>query len=301
MAPGSAVQALRQKFGHGLRVAYYRDVVRPRILNTAPVENTTDSRCEIHAMTSAQDWLNLIWSLKSFYAASQRGYALCLHDDGSLPSDARAALEYHFPNARFIDRDAADRRVLPSLEGFPRSHEFRRTNLLAPKVFDFAAYLDSDRMLIFDSDLMFFKTPSVLLQRIENPSYTLNTFNEDCGHGYAVDPQAVRDHIGHELLPRINSGLGLIHKASLRFDWIEEFLGLPGLATGHFWRIEQTLIALCSSRYGTELLPREYTLRLEPGIGERPFRHYVGGIRHLMYGEGMRTLANQGFLARGGC
>jgi hypothetical protein len=44
-----------------------------------------------------------------------------------------------------------------------------------------------------------------------------------------------------------------------------------------------------------ELLPEEYTLRLEPGIGERCFRHYNGAIRHLMYGEGIARLAKQDF------
>lgn len=87
-------------------------------------------------------------------------------------------------------------------------------------------------------------------------------------------------------------------KASIYLlDWIEEFLALPSLKAGHFWRIEQTLFALCSSRFGFEHLPAEYTVRLEPGLGGRPFRHYVGAIRHLMYGEGMRYLANRDFLA----
>jgi hypothetical protein len=96
----------------------------------------------------------------------------------------------------------------------------------------------------------------------------------------------------------VNSGLGLVHRDSVRWDWTEEFLALPGILAGHFWRIEQTLYALCSSRYGVELLPDEYTLRLEPGIGARCFIHYNGTIRHLMYGEGMARLVKDGFLGR---
>jgi hypothetical protein len=77
---------------------------------------------------------------------------------------------------------------------------------------------------------------------------------------------------------------------------VEEFLQLPGILDGHFWRIEQTLYALCSSRYGVELLPADYTFYMEPGLNGRPFRHYIGEIRHLMYGEGMRQLVRKGFL-----
>ena len=84
----------------------------------------------------------------------------------------------------------------------------------------------------------------------------------------------------------------------MRLEWVEEFLAVPGLAEGHFWRIEQTLYALCGSRYGAELLPQAYDVRLEAGIPPRIFRHYVGAIRHLMYGEGIAHLVQDRFLER---
>jgi hypothetical protein len=37
----------------------------PRILSTLPIEDTTDKRCEIHVLTSKEDWLNLVCTLKS--------------------------------------------------------------------------------------------------------------------------------------------------------------------------------------------------------------------------------------------
>lgn len=294
--PGALWLRLQQKFQHGLRVAWYRDVVRSRILATRPITDTTDDRCEIHALTSSGDWLNLIWALKSFYLASGRRYALCIHEDGSLSPSDLACLQQQFPAARIIRRSEADAKVTKLLREFPRSLEFRRTNLLAPKVFDFVAFLESDRMALFDSDLLFFGAPAGFLQRVEDPLYTKNTFNSDFGDAYTVDAQEVRPLIGHDLLPFINSGFGLLHRNSVKWEWTEEFLALPKLLDGHFWRIEQTLLALCSSRFGVELLPDDYTLYLEPGIGRRSFRHYVGQIRHLMYGEGMARLVQEGIL-----
>src|SRR6185437_14674702 len=130
LTPGGLWLNLHQKFGHGLAVAWYRDVVRPRILSTSPIDDTTDQRCEIHVLTSEQDWLNLIWTLKSFYAASGRRYALCIHEDGSLEDHAIAALQRHFPAARIIRRGDADARLGKILRGFPRSLAFRNTNPL---------------------------------------------------------------------------------------------------------------------------------------------------------------------------
>ncbi|MBF2074609.1 MAG: hypothetical protein IGS50_12725 [Synechococcales cyanobacterium C42_A2020_086] len=295
MSLGSLVLRVRQKYQHGFQTAHFRDTVRPRILATKPITQTSDRTCEVHVLTCAKDWLNLIWTLKTFYHYSKRQYALCIHDDGTLTENEHAVFQHHFPQARIIDRPSADAKVLSELQAYPRCLEFRKTNHLAPKVFDFASYLESDRMLLLDSDILFFAEPTELLRRIEDSNYCLNTVNGDVSSAYTVDPQTVQAQFGFLVIERFNSGLGLIHKQSMRLDWIEEFLALPDII-GHFWRIEQTLYALCSSRYGVELLPDEYTVRLEENKKGLPSRHYVGAIRHLMYAEGMRQLVRQGFL-----
>jgi hypothetical protein len=150
-------------------------------------------------------------------------------------------------------------------------------------------------MMLLDSDVLFFAEPIALLERIEDPRYLKNSVNGDIESAYTVEPSVVRERTGVDLISRFNSGLGLIHKDSLRLDWLEEFLALPGIV-GHFWRIEQTLFALCSSRFGAELLPPEYDVRLTGSIGNSPSRHYVGAIRQLMYREGVRKLVSTGFL-----
>jgi hypothetical protein len=295
MSIGSMVQKFRQKYQHGLATAYWRDIARPKILRTRPIDQTTDDRCELHVLTSNQDWLNLVWSLKSFYLYSRRRYRLCIHEDGSVPPEGIEQLQKHFPAGRLIRRADADARVLGELSAYPRCLQFRKTNLLSPKVFDFISYLQGERILLFDSDLLFFAEPVELLERIENPRYILNCFNGDDDSSYAVTSEDVRRCLGMELPQRVNSGLGLAHRASIRLDWIEEFLGLPRILSGHFWRIEQTLFALCGMRFGVELLPEAYTVHLGKGI-RGPVRHYVGAVRHLMYVEGMKTLVGKGFL-----
>jgi hypothetical protein len=295
ISPGRLLLKCRQRLRGGLRTSYWREVVRPRILRTAPVAGTNDPQCEIHVLTSANDWLDLLWALKSFYHNSGRCYRLCIHDDGTLGPERMATLAAHFPHGRVISRTEADAEVLPALVASPRCHEFRRTNHLAPKVFDFAYYLTAERMMLLDSDVLFFAEPTALVKRIEDARYRKNTVNGDVASAYTVEPATVRERTGVELIERFNSGLGLIHKDSLRLDWLEEFLALPGII-GHFWRIEQTLFALCSSRFGAERLPPEYDVRLTGEVGGAPSRHYVGAIRHLLYKEGIVRLVRGGFL-----
>lgn len=292
---GRLIYQLRSRGRHGLSAWWYRDFVRPRILSSSPITDLVDDRCEIHVLTSHDDFLNLLWALKSFYHATDRRYALAIHDDGTLSDSQQSQLQKHFPDARLIERSRADAEVIPALEDFPRCQNFRQCNHLSPKVFDFRHYLQSDRMLLLDSDVLFFAEPTELIRRIEDCGYEKNTVNGDVASAYTVRPEDVQKQFGFTPVDRFNSGLGLIHRDSLNLDWIEEFLGLPNVDS-HFWRIEQTIFALCSSRYGTELLPKEYNVFLEGSLNGQPSRHYVGAIRHEMYREGIRKLRSEGFL-----
>ena len=81
----------------------------------------------------------------------------------------------------------------------------------------------------------------------------------------------------------------------MRLELIEEFLALPGVLS-HSHQIEQTLIASCSAKFGFEMLPQEYDVYTGPIRPAVPCRHYAGPTRPLMYCEGMRLLADEGFL-----
>ena len=295
MSLGSRYLQFRQKFEHGLRVAYFRDVVRPRILQTRPIADTRDSTCEIHVLTHREDWLNLLWVLKSFYFYSMRKYSLCIHEDGTLTESEVRFLRIHFPNARIIRRVEADDLCQKWLKDKPRSQAFRNTNPLALKVFDFPAFLRSDRMFLLDSDVLFFSNPQSLLARLEDPHYTKNTLNRDWRYGYSIRMDPVHKNYSFPFPARINSGLGLIHQSSLEPHWMEEFLHLPDVLSHHH-RIEQTLIALSSCRYGFEFLPPEYDVHTGPLIPGHPCRHFTGPIRHRMYSEGFRQLYHARFL-----
>lgn len=288
--------SIKEKYKHGLKVVLYRDFKRKNILKTKPIINTNNKKCEIHVLTSSKDCLNLIWALKSFYYFSKKNYSLCIHEDGSLSGKEINNLEKHFPNARIIRRAEAESKILPSLkEKYPLSYEIRKDYIISVKEFDFLHYLETDKMLAFDSDILFFDNPKFLIDKIEDDSYKKNIFNRDIETAYSISPKDIKKSIGLEVIEKFNSGLGLLHKESLKWNWIEEFLKIPNFF-GHNWRFEQTLMCLCSSRWGVELLPNEYDVTLKKGINNKPCKHYVGEIRHMMYKEGMKELIKNNFI-----
>lgn len=295
LTPGALWLRFQQRFGKGLRVAYARDVLRPKILKTPPWHCAASGPVELHVLTSKGDWLNLFWSLKSFAFHAQRDFPICIHEDGSLPPQAIAAIQSHFPNARLIQRHQSDAEMASTLARFPRIAAFRQRHPLAIKVFDFDFYLRAPRMFLFDSDLIFFAAPTALIDRLDAPEYALNCVNGDIDSAYNITPAIAAQRFNIDIVERFNSGFGLIHKASMDWDAFEAFLGYEGIFE-HHWRTEQTLFALASSRFGCELLPEDYTVYRGPRNLSFPMRHYVGEIRHLMYREGMTAAARQGLL-----
>ena len=293
---GRLLLQARNKFGHGPRVAYYRDVVRPRILKTAPINTASGGVAEVVVLSSHNDLLNLLWSLKSFYHQTRENFPLVILDDGSFTGVDTATVLSHFPNARLILAERANSEVPTILRGYPLCARFREFHPLARKIFDAAFYLSADRMLLLDSDLVFFRKPEELLAAAAGHCPAHNAFNEDVQPGLNISGDEATIRFDIQLLDRFNSGCGVLRREALRLDWMEEFLSAESIWNGHPWRIEQTLLALAACRDGAALLPSTYRVSLEAGIEGCVMRHYVGAVRHLMYREGIATLMRKGLL-----
>lgn len=296
LTPGRAWWLFNKARREGFLTPFYEHWVRRRILSTPPVQTGDDGQVEIHVLTSTDDWLNLLWALKSFYFFGGRHYPLVIHEDGSLPSGARQDLQAHFPGARLIAKAEADAHMATQLALLPRCARYRALHPLALKALDFSVYLSRPRLLILDSDVLFFAAPEELLRRLEDPFYELNCFNADIAPALNITAEEAQRRFGIALVDRANSGLAILHREALSLQLMEEFLGHDSHWAGHVWRIEQTLLALMASKHGAELLPRDYRVSLGGGIDGCVAKHYVGAVRHLMYREGMAYLVRSGFL-----
>ncbi|NJN73114.1 MAG: hypothetical protein HC799_10075 [Limnothrix sp. RL_2_0] len=293
---GKTLYAYKQIFGHGLNVAYYRDFVRKKILDTEPIANTNSDCVEVHMLTSSGDLLNALWSLKTFYCYSQKDYSLCIHDDGTFEDKDVELFEYHFPDARIIRRNFANTATSEKLQGFPLLSKWRSENPFALKAVDFATFSDCEKIVSLDSDILFFHNPDILIERIDSVKYRLNTLNKDWRYGYSPELEDLQAHVGFDVIPLINSGLGLIHRRSIVYEQLEQYLSIPGITSHPYGgRSEQSLFALSSCQFGFEFLPSDYDVHLRDTPMGISCRHYVSPIRHMMYGEGIKRLVKNGF------
>ena len=257
-----------------------------------PDDLPLESSVEVHLLTSARDWKCAAWALASFIHATDRRWNIVVHDDGTLNDEGIRTLRALFSSARIKGRKEADAEMESRLAGHPRCLEYRRSHPLALKLFDCTMLAGTERLILLDSDLAFFQRPDEVLEWVKSGKPDC-LFNPDFQDAYCLSRESARKRLQVELHPRINTGLSLLPRGVANIDFCEQSMADHALSEEESiaWR-EQTLLALCASRFGTTgLLSERYEVHFEPWMSEDAItRHYVGDIRPLYYAEGIWRL-----------
>jgi hypothetical protein len=294
---------LRQMQAEGMAYSLRRRRLERKVLGTKPIftrplDGHGAAPCEVRVLTYAADWLMALWMAKSFYSSAGVDWPLIWHQGGPLSARHVRLLHYHFPNSGFLSMAEADARVEPALQqlGLDRTVAVRRTSAFLRKPIDFHLLSRSSKVLLLDSDVLFFRKPTEILDAVHAGSRT-NYFNKDANNGYPMTPKEAQNRFGLRPVELLNAGLGVVCRESIKLQEVNRYLQDPEMK-GIF--MDQLVYALLGATFPTELLPDTYLLSATPGlnVGGRPVvaRHYAGTTRRLMFTEGIPRLIDQGFL-----
>lgn len=276
----------------GWSAAYHDYKTLPRIAEWSwPFFGEKPHRVSVHVLTGEKDWRLAAWMLASWFHFSEKGWPIVIHDDGTLTEEGRASLQAMFLDARIIMRAEADQAMDLKLKAFPFCEEYRKAHPLALKIFDMPHFAAGDKFIVLDSDLLFFGFPREIIEWADGDAKEC-WFNEDVGEASLITGGEARAELGVKMWSRVNSGLCLLWKAALDLDFCDRALATTSMSSGHIWRVEQTLFALCASRHGKGgLLPKRYEVSLGKSAARDVIsRHYVGAVRDRFYGEGLKRL-----------
>jgi hypothetical protein len=293
ISPGRLWWLLRRDLRRGWRASRHHYKTLPRIREwQRPFWTEHRQTTPVHVLTGRNDWELAGWMLASWFHFSERAWPVVIHDDGTLTNEAGGVLRTLFPDVRIITRAEADKEMETVLKPFPFLYEYRALHPLALKVFDVPHFTRGSRMIVFDSDLLFFGYPREILDWAEKQNEE-SWFNEDVEEGSLVGAAEAKEELGVTLWPRVNSGLCLLHKPLVDFEFCDRALAETAILRGHIWRVEQTLFALCASRKNEGgLLSKRYEVSLgKHSAPDAVARHYVGAVRDRFYGEGLERLA----------
>lgn len=294
MTPGRLLYLIRRRARLGLKHWYAEKFLFDRITEWRSNENLPSAQVPLHLLASKHDWKMALWMLVSFHEATGRRWPVILHEDGSLGEREFSIYRSMFPGMRIINRMEADNEMDIQLSNFPRCAEYRRRMPHGLKSFDIPYFCQSDRFLMIDPDVLFFKPPQDILDWADHPADGSCWFNQDFQEPSPIKPEQVRSDLGIDLWPHVNTGLGLLNKKTVSdLGEMESYLAHPSLQDPRIqWRVEQTLLALCASRENNGgLLPLTY--EVSPNKQRRlgcVSRHYVGCVRDRFLSEGVAFL-----------
>ena len=202
ISPGRLWWLLRRDLKRGWEASYYDYKVLPLIRQWSwHVANDVPQSIPVHVLTGRNDWRLAAWMLASWFHFSEHSWPIYIHDDGTLPEEARSTLHKLFPAALFVSRKQADARMNRFLQAYPYCHDYRNLHPLGLKIFDIPHLTPGKRFLVFDSDLLFFNHPRELLDHIASDDEGC-WFNEDIREGSLITAAEARSKLGIDLAPR---------------------------------------------------------------------------------------------------
>lgn len=294
---------IRRVQDEGVARARVRHQVWARVLSTPPVRTIAFDRpapYELHLVCHFADYLSAIWGLKSYLGRVGGDAHLYIHVQGRHTTWMARRLQQHFPDARLMTQAAADAAVVPELRrrGLRRLEALRAMSAVMLKLVDVALTGTSDRLLVLDGDVLFFRRPDALHDALLGPG-PLSLFQRDAFTCYVISPQQARDQFHIALEERINTGIVALDRRVIDLALCEQLLEGAVLAGG--W-VEQTLYALAASAAGhVRWLPETYALSMsaDPAPDGLVSRHYSGPSRAYMTRDAMPWLIAHGLTDAG--
>ena len=232
---------------------------RRAVRRARPIVLSQGGDIQLHLLFGHRTVHEAVATIQSLYRFTP-AWPVVLHDDGTLTAKDRTLVTSLLVGVRLIDRRRSDEEVIAHLEkaGLARLADFRRNVVFALKLLDVPFYAAGSRLLMMDTDVLFYEKPVELLAALyASDDEWRDRYSEDFSSSYAWDFDAIREYTGLDILPRVNVGLVALRRPRLWWERYERWLGIqkPFRSKHH---LEQTLYALEFTEDGARALAPEY-------------------------------------------
>ena len=253
-----------------------------------PVYHQSQDNFELHLLFQKKDLWMLVWALNSFLYHSGLYPKIIVHDDGSISDRAAKLLESKFSNLKVLAKVKADKMVTELIPGNKNILEYRQAgHKLILKLIDIFL-LNSGKVMVLDSDVLFFKKPDEIIDFVKNRSkFEALVSMQNSSYDLMVKDEYFR---GHRLLEKkagfINSGIMLFKREKLSLDQLEEFLENTRRPKNDYW-VEMSGWASMLSQLNFAFLPLErYVIKGRPN-DQTVAKHFTNPRRYELYAYGI--------------
>mgnify|MGYP001561184148 FL=1 len=246
---------------------------------------------EIHMLCQKKDSDMLAWSLMSFINTSGVCPKVVVHDDGSFDQNATDKLEHKFPELKVLSLKKANE-LINNMTGLsPKLLEHREHgHKLIYKLVDIFLLSRSEKIMVLDSDILFFNRPEEILKFINEDADCDSLISRHDGtYNLMLPPDYLSKYgIFKNEADYMNSGIILYKKNKIGTDKLSEYFENTLRKPGDYF-VEMAGWGCLIAQTNFKFLTKEsYIVKGRPEINTVA-KHFTGPRRHefYIYGIGM--------------
>ncbi|PZO38691.1 MAG: glycosyl transferase [Pseudanabaena frigida] len=247
----------------------------------------------IHFLTGRKFWYQTCFCAYSMSQQTNNILRPVIYDDGSLKKQHQEEIVRIFPNAKIILNSAIEEyidRYLPQNK-FPYLRERRLNYPHIRKITDI--HIGSQGWkLVLDSDMLFFRTPHVLMDWLNNPSQPCHMVDVQTAYGYSLDLMTT---LANSVIPeRVNVGICGLKSEDIDWEKLEYWCKTMIEQQGTSYYQEQALVAMLIAGKSCVIVPaKEYIVM--PSCAEviQPkavLHHYVADSKSWYFRYGWKHI-----------
>ncbi|NUN63515.1 glycosyl transferase [Pseudanabaena biceps] len=220
-----------------------------------PNNQSNKQLLEIYFLTGKRFWYQTCFCAYSM-STQVKDYRLrpVIYDDGSLSNEYQNEIIRIFPNAKINLKHEIDEcinKYLPR-DKFPYLRERRDNYPNIRKLTDIHVGSQGWK-LILDSDMLFFKPPTILIDWLRNPTQPCHMLDVETAYGYS---QELINSLAKTNVPeRINVGICGLKSENIDWDEIEFWCKTMIEQQGTSYYQEQAIIAMIMARQPCTVVP----------------------------------------------
>lgn len=257
-----------------------------------------DDGFEIHILCQKSDIWMMAWSLYSFlYFSGLKPSAIIVHDDGSLGAADKSILTSKFGKLQVIPRKTADEKVAGLLENEKARHYRKHGHPLILKLTDVFILSSAPKVMILDSDVLFFNRPEEIIKFVKGES-GLDALISGLPESFdkfriLVNNEYLKSHgLIDKKIEYMNSGIILYNRSSLPIDMLYEYFDNCLRGYGDYF-VEMTGWNCLIGQLKYDFLPPDKYIIKGKISDMTTAKHYTSGRRQELYAHGIDLFKNK--------
>lgn len=247
---------------------------------------------EVSFLSGANYWYQTIFCIYSLQLHSPVRINPRIHDDGTFTEANLDAIAKVVPWAQIVSPEENESRLddlIPTAR-FPTLRTRRIEFPLLRKLCD--VRLGREWVLFLDSDMLFFRTPTVLLEWLAAP--VTPCYMVDVVRAYGYSPELMRELSGHQEPERVNTGICGLHGGMIDWERVEYWCRKMLEKEQVSYLQEQALTAmLLAGQTCLRLSEEDYRVLPSSVEGKQPtavLHHYVAHSKRSYFQHGWRRV-----------